>query len=33
MRLDIDNQSHTQTAWGEGYDWLTPGNVWYTRQR
>ena len=30
--MDIDNQSHTQTAWGEGYDWLTPGNVWYTRQ-
>ena len=31
--MDIDNRSHTQTAWGEGYDWLTPGNVWYTRQR
>jgi hypothetical protein len=30
--MDIDNKSHTQTAWGEGYDWLTPGNVWYTRQ-
>jgi len=30
--MDIDNQSHTQTAWGEGYNWLTPGNVWYTRQ-
>ena len=30
--MDIDNQSHTQTAWAEGYNWLTPGNVWYTRQ-
>ncbi len=30
--MDIDNQSHTQTAWGEGFNWLTPGNVWYTRQ-
>ena len=30
--MDIDNQSHTQVAWGEGYDYLTPGNVWYTRQ-
>ena len=30
--MDIDNRSHTQVAWGEGYDWLTPGNVWYTRQ-
>jgi hypothetical protein len=30
--MDIDNQGHTQTAWGEGYNWLTPGNVWYTRQ-
>ena len=30
--MDIDNKSHTQTAWGEGYNWLTPGNVWYTRQ-
>ena len=30
--MDIDNKSHTQVAWGEGYDWLTPGNVWYTRQ-
>jgi hypothetical protein len=31
--MDIDSQSHTQVAWGEGYNWLTPGNVWYTRQR
>ena len=30
--MDIDNESHTQTAWGEGYNWLTPGNVWYTHQ-
>jgi hypothetical protein len=31
--MDIDSQSHTQVAWGEGFNWLTPGNVWYTRQR
>jgi hypothetical protein len=30
--MDIDSQSHTQVAWGEGFNWLTPGNVWYTRQ-
>ncbi len=30
--MDIDNQGHTQIAWGEGYEWTTPGNVWYTRQ-
>ena len=30
--MDIDKRSHTQTAWGEGFNWLTPGNVWYTRQ-
>jgi hypothetical protein len=30
--MDIDSQSHTQTAWAEGYNWLTPGNVWYSRQ-
>jgi Neuraminidase (sialidase) len=30
--IDIDNKSHTQVAWGEGYNWLTPGDVWYTRQ-
>jgi hypothetical protein len=30
--MDIDSQGHTQTAWGEGYNWLTPGDVWYTRQ-
>jgi hypothetical protein len=31
--MGIDSGSHTQVAWGEGYNWLTPGNVWYTRQR
>ena len=30
--MDIDSQSHTQTAWAEGYNWIAPGNVWYTRQ-
>jgi BNR repeat-like domain len=30
--LAIDYRNHTQAAWGEGYNWLTPGNVWYTRQ-
>ncbi len=31
--MDIDSQSHTQLSWGEGYNWLTPGNVWYAHQR
>ena len=30
--LAIDYQNHTQACWGEGYNWLTPGSVWYTRQ-
>lgn len=30
--LTIDSQNHTQAAWGEGLNYLTPGNVWYTRQ-
>jgi hypothetical protein len=30
--LTIDYLDHTQASWGEGYDWLTPGSVWYTRQ-
>lgn len=30
--MDIDNQGHMQTAWAEGFQWTTPGNVWYTRQ-
>jgi BNR repeat-like domain len=30
--LTIDYRNHTQACWGEGYNWLTPGSVWYTRQ-
>jgi len=30
--LAIDYLGHTQACWGEGYDYLTPGAVWYTRQ-
>jgi hypothetical protein len=30
--LTIDNLGHTHTCWGEGYNWNTPGSVWYTRQ-
>jgi hypothetical protein len=30
--LTIDYLDHTQACWGEGYNWLTPGSVWYTRQ-
>ena len=30
--LTIDYLGRTQACWGEGYDYLTPGNVWYTRQ-
>jgi hypothetical protein len=30
--LTVDYLDHTQACWGEGYDWLTPGSVWYTRQ-
>jgi BNR repeat protein/BNR/Asp-box repeat protein len=30
--LTIDYRDHTQACWGEGFNWLTPGSVWYTRQ-
>ncbi len=30
--MTIDNQGHTQAAWGQGFNWLTPGSAWYTRQ-
>jgi len=30
--LTIDYLGHTQACWGEGYDYLTPGAVWYTSQ-
>ena len=30
--LTIDYLDHTQACWGEGYNWLIPGSVWYTRQ-
>jgi len=30
--MTIDYLSRTQTCWGEGYNYLTPGSVWYTRQ-
>jgi hypothetical protein len=30
--LTIDYLDNTQACWGEGYNWLTPGSVWYTRQ-
>ncbi len=30
--LAIDYLGHTQACWGEGYDYLTPGAVWYTSQ-
>lgn len=32
FNLTIDYLDHTQACWGEGYNWLTPGSVWYTRQ-
>jgi len=31
--LTIDYLGHTQACWGEGYNWLTPGSVWYARQK
>ena len=30
--MTIDYLGHTQTCWGEGFNWLTPGSIWYTRQ-
>jgi BNR repeat protein len=32
FNMSIDNQGHTQTCFGEGYNWLTPGSVWCTHQ-
>jgi len=30
--MTIDYLGQTQTCWGEGFNWLTPGSIWYTRQ-
>src|SRR5205085_10586272 len=32
FELTVDNQSHTHGVWGEGYNYSTPGAIWYTRQ-
>jgi len=30
--LAIDNLGHAQACWGEGFNWLKPGSIWYTRE-
>jgi hypothetical protein len=31
FELDVDDQGRTQAIWGEGPDWVGPGNIWYAR--
>lgn len=31
--LDIDDRGTTHAVWGEGYNYDTPGSIWYTRGR
>jgi hypothetical protein len=31
FQMDVDDRGGTQVVWGEGPNWLGPGNVWYTR--
>ena len=30
--MTVDYQNHTQAVWGEGFNYQTPGSIWYTRQ-
>jgi BNR repeat protein len=30
--MTIDYLGRTQACWGEGFNWDTPGSIWYTRQ-
>jgi hypothetical protein len=31
--MTIDNSGNTQTCWGEGLNYDTPGSIWYTSGR
>ncbi|KRT62295.1 MAG: hypothetical protein XU10_C0032G0011 [Chloroflexi bacterium CSP1-4] len=31
--LDIDGRGRTQAVWGEGFDYGSPGSIWYARGR
>jgi hypothetical protein len=31
--ITIDYLGNTQACWGEGFNWDTPGSIWYTRQK
>src|SRR5713226_2595621 len=33
FEITIDDLGHTQACWGEGFNWDTPGSIWYTRQK
>jgi hypothetical protein len=31
FEMAVDSQGTTQVVWGEGYNYDTPGSVWYSR--
>ncbi len=31
FEMDIDDQGNTHAVWGEGFDWNSPGSIWYTK--
>jgi len=31
FELDIDDRGITHAVWGEGFNWDSPGSIWYTR--
>jgi BNR repeat-like domain len=33
FELALDFQDRTHAVWGQGFNWLSPGSIWYTRQR
>ena len=33
FELDIDDRGRTQAVWGEGFNYDSPGSIWYTRGR
>jgi len=33
FQIAIDDLSHTQAVWGEGFNWSSPGSIWYVRGR
>jgi hypothetical protein len=31
FEMEVDSQGVTHAVWGEGYDWVGPGSIWYSQ--